>query len=364
MSYELKNKNLLFSSPSNLNPMNFILRRFSLIFLFSVILYSCSTDSDPAPEEEEPEETIVQDDYQYVALRNDGKLFTIGDQTGVVEDAGSINGLEFNTVFNSVTSSSDYTYIYEAWFDPPQARLFIRNCNNGTSEMVELEFPEEFGNVPGFMSLDWDATQENLVGIIREEFDIPSLDKPIKIARIDPETYEISVLENLDLNALGYRNVFSSQIIGQKLYVSASKNSDLIDADLLEIDLTEKTIKVLPQESINAGLLNLGRIPETNTLLGFAPQLNTGYAGAVKPYLYDIDTEQLDLLEAVPRISGIHFAHKTFVNPHSGEMVSLIGKEGYNLFKYDHSNTDFEITPITNPEDLSTMIAIIDVIKL
>ena len=92
--------------------------------------------------------------------------------------------------------------------------------------------------------------------------------------------------------------------------------------------------------------------------------MNTGYAGAVKPYIYDIDSDQLDLLETVPRISGIHFAHKTFVNPHSSEMVALIGKEGYNLFKYDHKSNDFEITPIPNPNDLSTMIAIIDVIKL
>lgn len=344
--------------------MKFNLRRLSVIFLYCFTLFSCSTDSDPTPEKEEPVETIVQDNYQYVALRNDGRLFTIGDQTGEVEDAGSINGLEFNTIFNSVTSSPNYTYIYEAWFDPPQARLFIRNRTSGNSQMVQLEFPEEFGNVPGFMSLDWDESQNNLVGIIRQEFDIPSIDKPVKIARIDPDTYEIKILENLDLNSQGYRNVFSSQLIGQKLYVSASKNSELNDADLLEIDLTEKTIKVLLQESINTGLLNLGRIPKTNTLLGFAPQLNTGYAGAVKPYIYDIDNEQLDLLETVPRISGIHFTHKTFVNPHSGEMVALIGKYGYNLFKYDHINNDFEITPITNPEDLSTLIAIIDVIKL
>ncbi|MCH4823884.1 hypothetical protein ML462_11945 [Gramella lutea] len=344
--------------------MKFNLRRLSVIFLSCFTLFSCSTNSDPTPEKEDSGETIVQDNYQYVALRNDGRLFTIGDQTGVVEDAGRISGLEFNTIFNTVTSSSENTYIYEAWFDPPQPRLFIRNRTSGNSQMVELEFPDEFGNVPGFMSLDWDPSQGNLLGIIREEFDIPSLDKPVKIARIHPDTYEIQVLENLDLNSLGYRNVFSSQLIGQKLYVSASKNSELIDADLLEIDLAVKTLKVLSQESINTGLLNLGRIPETNSLLGFAPQLNTGYSGAVKPYIYDIENEQLDLLEAVPRISGIHFAHKTFVNLHSGEMVALIGKEGYNLFKYDHSINDFEITPIPNPDDLSTMIVIIDVIKL
>ena len=180
--------------------------------------------------------------------------------------------------------------------------------------MVELEFPEEFGSVPGFMSLDWDETQNNLVGIIRHEFDSPTINKPLKIARLDPDTYNILVLEDIDLNTLGYQNVFSSQLIDQKIYVSASKNSRMSDADLLEVDLTNKTIKVLSQESIETGLLNLAAIPNTNKLLGFAPQLNSGYGGAVKPYIYNINTEQLTLLDAIPRISGIHFANKTFVN--------------------------------------------------
>lgn len=335
-----------------------------LLLLLGIILFSCSKDSESPTRKEEPKEPVAQDNYQYLALRNDGQLFIIGDQSGVVEPAGSISGLDFNTVFNTVTSSSENTYIYESWFDPPQARLFIRNRNTGNSEMVELEFPEEFGNVPGFMSLDWDPNQENLVGIIRQEFDTPSIDKPLKVARIDPYTFNITVLDDLDLNSLGYRNVFSSQLIDQKLYVSVSKNSELIDADLLEIDLSNKTIKFLSQESIQTGLLNLGKVPGTNKLLGFAPQLNSSYAGEAKPYIYDIETEQLALLETVPRISGIHFGHKTFVNPYTEEMISIIGKDGYSLFIYDHSNNDFEITSITNPEDLSTMIAIIDVIKL
>jgi len=338
--------------------------RYSLILLLGIVMFSCSKNSEPDTKNQEPEEQVVEDNYQYIALRNDGELFTIGDQSGVVETAGSIPGLEFNTIFNTVTSSSENTYIYESWFDPPQPRLFIRNRKTGNSEMVILELPEEFGNIPGFMSLDWDESQNNLIGIIRHEFDSPSIDKPLKIARIDPDTYEIQVLENLDLNTLGYQNVFSSQLIDQKIYVSASKNSRIRDADLLEVDLSNKTIKVLSQESIETGLVNLAAIPNTNKLLGFAPQLNTGYAGAVRPYIYDINMEELVLLDAVPRISGLHFANKTFLNHDSGELITLIAREGHGLFKYDYQSGDFEIIPIKNPEDLSSMIAVIDVIKL
>lgn len=230
--------------------------------------------------------------------------------------------------------------------------------------MIELEFPEEFSNIPGLMALDWDESQDNLVGIIRHEFDLPSIDKPVKIVRIDPVTFEMTVFENLDLNSMGYRNVFSSQLIGQKLYVTASKNSELIPSDLLEINLTDKTFRVFAQDNLDNGLLNLGKIPGTNKLLGFSPQLNSGYTGTVKPYIYDIDSESLGDLASIPRISAIHFAHKTFVNPYNDFMISLIGQNGYNLFSFDYSSNDFDIIPIVNPDDLSTMVVIIDVIKL
>ncbi|MCB7480540.1 hypothetical protein [Christiangramia sediminis] len=338
--------------------------RFHLLLILSLIFVSCSKDSEPNEETPQPEEPLIEDEFQYIALRNDGKLFTIGDQSGVVELAGNIPGLEFNTIFNTVTSSSENTYIYESWFDPPQPRLFIRNRETGNSEMIELDFPEEFGSVPGFMSLDWDERQNNLVGIIRHEFDSPTMNKPIKIARLDPDTYNILVLEDIDLNTLGYQNVFSSQLINQKIYVSASKNSRVSDADLLEVDLSNKTIKVLSQENIETGLMNLAAIPNTNKLLGFAPLLNSGYGGAVKPYIYDIGSESLEELASIPRISAIHFAHKTFVNPYNDKIISLIGQNGLNLFSYDYYSNDFNITPIANPEDLSSMIAIIDVIKL
>lgn len=328
-------------------------RGYVLIILSGFILSSCSKD----------EETIVQDDYQYLALRNDGKLFAIGDQTGVVEDAGSISGLEFNTVFNSVTSSSENTYVFEFRFSPLEQRLFIRNRETGKSEMVLLEFPEEFGNGAGFMSLDWDESQNNLVGIVKQEYNLQnSMRKPVKVVRLDPETFEFEVIEDLDLFSLGYQLVYSSQLIGQKLYVSASKTTNRVDIDFLEIDFSSKTIEVLSQESINTGFFNLGRIPGTNILLGFAHELNTGYTGAAKPYLYDLDNQQLDLLEAVPRISVVYVGHKTFVNPHTGEMVGLIARDGFALFKYDHKQNDFKIIPMT--KDLSTFISIIDVIEL
>lgn len=60
----------------------------------------------------------------------------------------------------------------------------------------------------------------------------------------------------------------------------------------------------------------------------------------------------------------LHFANKTFLNHDSGELITLIAREGHGLFKYDYQIGDFEIILVKNPEDLSSMIAVIDVIKL
>ena len=44
-------------------------------------------------------------------------------------------------------------------------------------------------------------------------------------------------------------------------------------------------------------------------------------------------------------------------------MISIIAQNGYNLFGYDYKLNEFEITPIVNTEDLSSLVTIIDVIK-
>jgi len=335
---------------------------FLLIFnlLFSI---SCSTD-DTEKESEMPETPIVQDDYNYVALRSDGKLYTIGDKSGMVTEMGEVQGLQFNTFFNTVTSSSTKTYIYESWFDPVEGRLSILDKESGTSTKIILNFPDEFGDNPGFMSLDWDETNGNLVGIVKEEIDSPSTNRPVKVVRIDPETFEFTVYPQLDLYTSGYENVFSTQLIGQKLYVSASKNANLTYTDLLEIDLSNQVFNVLPKGGIQTGLLNFGTKPNSNRILAFVPQLNTGYAGEVKPYIYNISTREVTEITGTPRISSLNFAHKLFYNPENGEIVELLAKDGFNLFQYNMGNGEYDLVPLVNSEDLSSGIAIIDVVKL
>lgn len=332
-------------------------------FLLAMFFISCSEEANPETEEPEIPE-VEEDQYNYIALRNDGTLFSIGDNSGLVTSIGEIPGLEFNTIFNTVTSSPEHTYIYEAWFDPIEGRLFKLNKETKQSEKIILNFPEEFGSNPGIMALDWDQTNHNLIGIVRQEFDIPSFNGPVKIVLIDSETFEFTVLDDINLNAQGYRDVFSSQLIGQKLYVSASKDDKLINADLLEINLTDKTINVLPREKIQTGLLNLGWIAGSQKLFGFAPILNSEYMGAVRPYIYNTNNTEMEEINAVQNISAIHFSHKSFYHSETNSFIGLIGKDGFNLFNFNTKTNNFSLTPIDNPEDLSSLVTIIGVKKL
>lgn len=333
-----------------------------LCFLIAIFSFSCSTDSDS--DTKEPEIPVVNDQYNYIALRNDGTLFSIGDNSGIVTSIGKVPGLEFNTIFNTVTSSPTHTYIYEAWFDPIEGRIFKLNKETYQSEKIILNFPEEFGDNPGIMAMDWDETNQELIGVVRQEFDVPSFGGPIKIVRINPVTFEFTVLQNINLNTQGYKEVYSSQLIGQKLYLSASKDNKVDHTDLLEIDLNEKTFKLLPQEDTETGLLNLGYIPGTQKLFGFAPILNSSYMGAVRPYVYNINDEEMEEISTASNISAIQFAHKTFYNSQIDKFIGLIAKEGFSLYSFDPNTNKFSFSSIENPEDLSTMIAIISVEKL
>lgn len=333
------------------------------LFMFGLLLNACS-ESDSPDEIDIPETPVVEDTHQYVILRNDGSLFNIGNKTGQVSPGGEVPGIEFNVIFNAVTASANKVFIYEARFDPPTGVLHVLDKTSGQTESVVLEFPEEFGSNPGLVSLDWDQSNQNLVGIVRQEMDQPTPGLPLKVVRLDPETFSFQVYATLDLNSAGYENVFSSQLKDQKLYVSASMKADYIPSDLLEIDLTQETFKVLSQDQTSPGMLNLGSEPGSGTLYGFEPQLNSGTMAAVRPLVYDIGSQQATELSGIPDFSVVNFAHKMFYDGENRELIDLVAKDGFSVYRYNLSDQQHELIPIQNPQDLSSLAAIIDVLRL
>lgn len=344
--------------------MSFVLSRLCPLILVLLLIYSCSENTGFEKEPEEEKEH-VEDDYAYLVLENTGKLHTIGDKTGIVSTVGEIEGLKFNTVFNSVTSSSTKIYIYEAQFDPPRGNLFILDRENLTSEMVVLDFPEEFGDNPGLQSLDWMESNGKLIGVVRPDFDLPTTQGPIKLVEINPENFEIKSFNGLNFYTEGYQNFYSSTLRNEELYISASKNGDFLNNDFLRINLNELSYEVLPQGTIETGILSIGGNASINEIFVFAPLLNTGRGNASKPYLFDIDSNELTEIVNFPEVSEINLVDKIFYNPFNNGFVNIIGyNSGISLMIYKAGNDETEYVNISNPELLSSGTGIIDVLSL
>lgn len=332
-----------------------------LVLTLFVSLISCSQDESPEEEKgpENPEQ--VADTFNYIALRNDGILFSIGDKTGKVDQVGRIPGIEFNTIFNSVTSSSSKIYIYEHRFDPPQGTLYVWDKGTGKTTSAILDYPEEFGVNTALISLDWNEQNQNLVAITREDIEISSNYKPIRIITINPENFEITTSSEIDLSTEGYANVYSTSLVGQKLYAVALKDSNW-DPDLLEIELEQDSFEVLQVLGSDTGITNIGNSGDMKTLFGFSPVANSEFMAEARPVFYNIPSETITELSEVPRFSVLNFSHKTFYNEEGKEFAALVGANNkINVFRYQPSTDSYHMTEIPNPEKLSTLISIIGV---
>ncbi|MDT0687711.1 hypothetical protein [Autumnicola psychrophila] len=331
-----------------------------LIMVLLASFFSCSEDESP----EETEGSEIVDTYSYLALRNDGTLFTIGNNSGKVVEMGNIPGIEFNTMFNAVTSSGSENFIYEHRFDPPRGIIYAWEKRSGETRSAILDYPEQFGDNTALLSLDWDEENQNLVGITRENMEQSNHQKPIMVVSINPENFEITTGE-IDLSTKGYENIYSTSLIRQKLYVVASKTERVTEADLLEIELDQNSVEVLPRQGIATGFTNIGNSGGTTTLFGFSPVANSSYMAEVRPVIYNIETGTVTEVSEVPRISSLNFAHKTFYNGEGKEFVELVGaNNSINLLKYNPSTGDQELIKLQNADDLSSLISIIAVREL
>ncbi len=330
-----------------------------------VFLFSCS-EEDSSAEEENPSETPEEavDSFNYIALQNDGTLYTIGNNTGQVTQTGRIPGIEFNTIFNSVTSSGSKIFIYEHRFNPPKGILYIYDKQSGKTVSAILDFPEKFGENTALMSLDWDEESKNLVGITREDLDLPTSVKPVKVVRIEPDTFKVTTTSEVDLHSMGYSNVYSTSLIGQKLYAVTLKNSNW-DPDLLEIDLENDAVEILPVTGREAGITNLGYSGNGHTLFGFSPVPNSNLMAEVRPVTFNVQDSTVKEISKVPRISTLNFAHKTFYNKEAKEFAELIGADNKkHLFKYRPSTGEYEMIEIPDPNSIFSVVNIIGVTEL
>ncbi|UZH54213.1 hypothetical protein JRG66_09400 [Salinimicrobium tongyeongense] len=337
-----------------------------LLSAFLVLFISCSEEESSAEKEnlpEPPAESLV-DTYNYIVLKNDGTLYTIGNKTGKVTQTGRIPGIEFNTIFNSVTSAGSKIFIYEHRFDPPAGTLYSYDSQSGKTVSAVLDFPEEFGENTALMSLDWDEENENLLGITQEDLESTTSFKPIKVVKINPESFAVATASEVDLHALGYSNVMSTSLIGQKIYAVSLKGSNW-QPHLLEIDPVNNKVEVLEVQGRDLGITNLGNNGSANSLFGFSPVPNSDIMAEVRPVTFNIQDGTTTEISKVQRISALSFSHKTFYNKEAKEFAALVASDKkLYLFSYKPSTGAYQMLEVQKPENLFSLVSIVGVKKI
>lgn len=332
-----------------------------LTALVVIIFTSCSPDEvQKEPGIPAPAEAV--DTYNYVVLRNDGQLFEIGNRSGRVTAGSTIPGLEFNALFNGIASSATKIYIYEHEFDPFRGYIHVYDRMTKKTEVKALELSEEiFGEAPALISLEWNEADQSLIAIVKEDLENNN-NLTGKVARIDPVSFEVNFID-VEFEK-GY--IKSAVYSDGKIYASALSSSTGRTADdFFAIDVKDKTVAALDFADMDLPPLRLSKSPEGNTLFGFLPVRNSSFASAARPVLLNMNTREITPLLPEEVIGLQNDNGKSFYNSETKEHVEIITSETYmGLFQYNKDTGEPLITKIEVPNNMSSLIQIIDARKL
>ncbi|CAN5160972.1 hypothetical protein BH23BAC2_BH23BAC2_21970 [soil metagenome] len=328
-----------------------------LVVLMVIGFNSCDTD------EVHPEVLPdAIDTYKYIALRSDGQLFEVGNHTGKISPVNKIPGIEFVSNLNTLTFSPTNLYIYEHKFPPLQSTIHVYNRTTKTTQTKTISFPKEvFGEAPGLVSLEWDETNGVLVGLVKEHYE-SGPNHITRVARIDPVNFEVTSM-NIELDRA---HVISTQLIENKIYTSTYKpGTGGGSNDFFQIDLATGTLTSLELPNMVWPPIHLSKNNTNNLLFGFLPVAGSTFAGEGKPVTINPATRQVTNLFPNEMIGNKNFSGRSFFNPGSGEHVDFITSATYNgLFQYNTNTQEVAVTELPLPNDLSSMVAIVDVRKV
>ena len=350
---------------NNYEPIRF---RFNFYY-FSILLFvlvSCSSESNE--QSSEPEIPPVVDTYKYVAVRNDGTLFEIGNETGAIKQVGKISEITFNLNFNTVTSSKSTTFMYERMpeifpGDGPSTGFRGQICelDNKTleSKCTILDFSDPiFPEFAELIALDWDEQNQNLIGIV-SEVDNESKEEPNYLVRIDPKTLTISYTGlQFEQSYIG-----STCLIGQTYYVSSRYDTFNRNPIFSKINLTDGTQDLIDISNLDQSPIVLSANGDGKKILGFTWEYTPGLFNASIPTVYDIGTGMFAELVPPMRLSLMQGFGKSFYNEKENEQVVLIGNDtGTGILSYRSKENTLKVVqlkPVKN--DLSSLVAILNV---
>ncbi|QCY68457.1 hypothetical protein FHG64_03105 [Antarcticibacterium flavum] len=329
-----------------------------LLFLVFLILFSCTT-SDAPEERKVPEVAVDEDTAFYLALRNDGQLFEIGDTTGEIKTVNKIPGIDFNTVINGVTASSTKLFIYEHEFDPFQAYIHVYNFSNKTSTAHKLTFAEDdFGTFAGLVSMEWDEEKKVLIGLVKENF---GENYPVasRVAHIDPVTFKVTPLE-IEVEK---GHIMGTLLIGNSIYASSFRTSTGSGmTEFFRIDLSNGSVTNLEVDGMTIPPIHLSQDPGSNTVFGFLPVLGSTFMGESNPVTMNLESGAVTYLLPGETTGTKHQFGRSFFNVDTNEHVDIITSPTYNaLFRYNSVTQEIIITKLPNTNDLSSMISLVGV---
>lgn len=335
-----------------------------IILLF--VLVSCSSEGNEQPLE--PEVPPVVDTYNYVAIRNDGALFEIGNETGIIEQVGKIDGITFNLNFNTVTSSKSKTYMYEQMpeifpGDGPSTGFRGQICelDNKTleSKCTILDFSDPaIPEFSGLIALDWDEQNQNLIGIVRD-VTTESKEEPNYLVRIDPKTLTISYT-GLQFEQT---SIISTCLVGQTYYVSSKYDDSFFSKSIFSaVNLIDGTQHIIDTSNFDQLPTILSASGDGKKILGFISEYTPGLFNASIPIIYDLGSGGFENMSTPMRLHLTNGYGKSFYDALKSEQVVLIANEkGPGIMKYRSKENTISVLPLAPLEnDLSSLIAIIN----
>ena len=333
---------------------------FSLFLVFTII--SCSNDGgnnegELMEESDNNEEPPNPDKGVYIALRNDGQLFEIGDESGIVKQMGRVSGIVFNTLFNSVTGNGTTSFIYEQDFDPFQAKFYTFDVASQNSRPYILDFPSEIPeDFPGLIALDWDNQNQDLVGLVRDV--VNESDELINyVVRMDPDTFEMSYTGISFVQP----SIRSTTLKDGSLYMSSANHNNIEAFTYSKMDLTNGTLEELPLPDSGFAPYSLSNTSGDNKLFGFVLRPDPSKF-LVDPVLIDPIQESIEIIVNDKEFALRNVYGKSYYNNATNENVTIVGlydEPEDGLLRFDANSKTFKIVLLTGSDNLSSLIRII-----
>ena len=333
-------------------------------FILALFIFGCTQD------EIEPIQpttgSVIKNTFTYVALRNDGTIFEIGDETGEIKKVGKVPETVFNVDFNTITSDGNNTYFYEqlpevisddvlqSGFKGQLCRL---NTDTLESNCAIVDFADPiFPKFPMLIAMDWNVQQKILIGLVTDTNQFYQ-EHTIYVVNIDPVTFEISYTGI----QFEYGFISSTCLVENTYFLShpieTFGNKSVFNA----LDLSNGTVKSIKTYNIESSPFLLSYNEEMNTLFGLSLKSNTGFLNASTSIRYEIDKEQIELIDPTHRISFSQIAGKSYFNDSSNEHIALTSDVTEGLLRYDAEANILKFVPLaTIDNDLSSFIAIIN----